>query len=820
MSDRVTIDFGIDLGTTNSAIAVFEHGQVEVIKNNDNQELTPSAVLIRANGAEMVGRRAYVLATVADDENAITGFKRQMGKQAPYTFPAAGVTRLPEELSASILKELRASAESWTGGPVTSAVITVPANFELAQNEATQRAARLAGIQHAPLLQEPIAAGLAYGYQRELGDGLFMVFDLGGGTLDVSVLRISGGLLSIVDQQGDNFFGGRDWDRMLLDHLLDQLAAGGYAMPPRGQRRRFPGYGRALAIAEEAKIRLSRVDRTDAVFDGMISDSSGRAVEATVPIARRDYELLIGPEVEKAARFARDLLEKQQIDRSRVSRLVLVGGPTLTPLVRELLSAELGIPLDTRIDPMTVVARGAAVFAGSVPLATTERKTPSKGAAVVRLRLAHASVTGDTEALVGGRLEDGSGALNAQLEVHRSDGGWTSGRLALGSEAFSVRVVLAPRTTNVFDLRVFDESGSRLDVAPERFAITQGLAAADPPLSRTIWLVGLDRGTGAETQRVMLRKGTALPAVQEVAVQTAREIRPGLDTDALNIYLVEGEHERHDLNRQIGRLQLTGARVGRAIPDGTRVDVKVRVDASRGIVASAFVPLLDLTVEDVLRDKYLPPVDADSLLEDLEREVSRASEVAASRTDALESLQAEAEHLRSEIQEARADQEQADRADRNLRELSAAIDRLAKETELERLDMQLQAELEWARKIGGATDDASLRQRLAPLEHDAASAAASRDTQRMRGAIEALDRYYWAVATTLPSFWVEHFIGLQDVVTKSSKAHIASPLLQAGRSALDRQDLDQLKQICAQLWKLLPREEQASSGLRDIGIRF
>lgn len=818
MNERTTIDFGIDLGTTNSAIAVFADGQVEVIKNNDNQELTPSAVLIRAGGTEIVGKRAQEAVAVHEDQNARSGFKRQMGKQTVHQFPAAGLTRTAEQLSAAILKDLRASAEAWSGTPVTSAVITVPANFELAQNEATQRAAALAGIDQAPLLQEPIAAGLAYGYQRQVGDGLFMVFDLGGGTLDVSLLRIKNGLLSFVDQEGDNFLGGKDWDRRLADHLYDELESA-YRIPARGERPRSPGYGRLLALAEDAKIRLSRLDRTDIVLDGQIADLNGRPIEATLTLTRADYEALIAPEVEKAARFTKSLLARQRVEAAAVSRLVLVGGPTLTPMVRRVLTEELGIQLDTRIDPMTVVARGAAVFAGSVPIAGFG--APKEGGdARLKLRLAHPAVTGDTEALVGGRVENTTPPSGTQLEVRRADGGWESGRIALTEQAFTVRVVLAQRVTNVFDLRAFDGNGDRLTLSPERFVITQGLAAADPPLSRTIWLLGLDRETGEPAQQIMLRKGTALPAVHQVSVHTTREVRPGIDADALNIYVVEGEHDRRELNRQVGRLQLKGSAVNRPLPEGTRIEVKVRVDASRGIVASAYVPLLDLTIEDVLRDKYLPTVDANDLLADLDRELERAEEVAAGRDEDLEAIRTQADELRLELEEAKADQEQADRADRNLRELSASIDRLAKQTELERLEREVDSQVGWARKIAAATDDPVLKQRLQGLEQEASAAVSSRDPARMRAAAEALDRYYWAVATSLPSFWVDSFISLQEVVAKSSRAQAAVPLLQAGRSALDRQDLEQLRQVCAALWKLLPRQEQAMSGLHDIGIRF
>src|SRR5262245_5882221 len=216
---RNTIDFGIDLGTTNSSIAVLRGTESEVIKNNENSELTPSAFGYGKNGNHLVGKHAKNL-WIEEHGNAALEFKLQMGAPTAYHFGRSGKSMSPEELSAEVLKELRAAVRQQLHEDLQAAVITIPAAFELPQCKATERAAQLAGISNSPLLQEPIAAALAYGFQNGDRKAFWLVYDLGGGTFDAAIMQVTDGLIQVVNHGGDNNLGGKLIDWKIVDDLF------------------------------------------------------------------------------------------------------------------------------------------------------------------------------------------------------------------------------------------------------------------------------------------------------------------------------------------------------------------------------------------------------------------------------------------------------------------------------------------------------------------------------------------------------------------------------------------------------------------------
>jgi molecular chaperone DnaK len=325
---------------------------------------------------------------------------------------------------------------------------------------------------------------------------------------------------------------------------------------------------------------------------------------------------------------------------------------------------------------------------------------------------------------------------------------------------------------------------------------------------------------GSEELIRMLDKGTALPAVRERSFRTARELRPGQTGDVLKIHVMEGEQARSELNHHVGWLAITHAHVDRPLRAGTPVDVKIRIDASRGIVASAYIPLLDMTIENILQDKYTPSIDVGSVEVDLAAELERAREVGAVRPDDVQRVEEEAREIENEIAAARAgDRDAADRADRALKELKAAVDSLDAETESLRLVQKVAYEQEAAREVVNDYGGAEARTKLALLETEAERAIGSGDARRMRAVAEELDDLYWRVLTEYPGFWVDQFIQLSDAAAQSSRSTAAGPLLARGRQALDRQDIDTLRAVCLDLMRLLPSDEQPASGLKDIGIR-
>ena len=289
----LTIDFGIDLGTTNSSIAVRKGTDTEVFKNNEGFEYTPSAVWIDKADRLIVGRRAKERC-FDDRENAASEFKLQMGSTEERLFQRSGRRLKPEELSAEVLKQLKADVQQRSGEEVRSAVITVPAAFELPQCKATQRAAQLAGLHDSPLLQEPVAAALAYGFQNGSDKVFWLVYDFGGGTFDAAVIHMRDGMFQVVNHGGDNHLGGKLIDWEIVEQLLVPAvnAQNRLADFRQGNPRWIAAMAKLKHAAEEAKIHVSRDETAEIVIDYLCSDDDGKPVRFEYDLRRANVRAL------------------------------------------------------------------------------------------------------------------------------------------------------------------------------------------------------------------------------------------------------------------------------------------------------------------------------------------------------------------------------------------------------------------------------------------------------------------------------------------------------------------------------------------------
>lgn len=359
---------GIDLGTTNSLIAVVRSGAADTLPDEQGCHLLPSVVRYQADGPPVVGGSA--LASAAEDPlNTIASVKRLMGRgigdlqrvanQLPYEFEAEGGAvprirtvagpRTPVEVSADILRALKQRAEQSLGAPLAGVVITVPAYFDDSQRQATKDAARLAGLEVLRLLNEPTAAAVAYGLDRK-PEGLFAVYDLGGGTFDVSLLRLSQGVLEVVATAGDSALGGDDMDLAILRWLLAADAGKAGGEPGRGATRRL------LAMAREAKERLSAENQVSLKFE-----LDGRVYQKT--LTRSTLQELVDPLLDRTLAPCRRALRDANLTVGEIDEVVLVGGATRMPRVREKVGAFFGRTPLVDIDPDRVVALGAAIQA-------------------------------------------------------------------------------------------------------------------------------------------------------------------------------------------------------------------------------------------------------------------------------------------------------------------------------------------------------------------------------------------------------------------------------------------------------------------------
>src|SRR5687767_1045609 len=372
---------GIDLGTTNSAAAVFDGEHVSVVRNAQGATVTPSVVRVDKQGRVTVGTRARRFLE-QDPANTAAEFKRLMGTEQQIDFPAANLKKKPQEPSAEVLKALRQDIQDQLGVTIERAVISVPALFELPQSAATSEAARLAGFSRVELLQEPIASALAAGWRADGdGGGTWLVFDLGGGTFDASLLETRDGLLRVVGHDGDNFLGGRDFDWVITEHLASRLSR-----VPQRSNPAHTGALRALRLAaEDAKIELSRNEKTQVTLAQPLS-IDGRDVDVDLELTRTTVERLCTPLVDRALEVCLRLLSANGLAPGRLAKLVLVGGPTVMPMVRQRVAARLEAALAEGLDPMTLVAQGAALYAATAGLDGRVPRAPTGAGAQVWLQ--------------------------------------------------------------------------------------------------------------------------------------------------------------------------------------------------------------------------------------------------------------------------------------------------------------------------------------------------------------------------------------------------------------------------------------------------
>ncbi len=347
---------GIDLGTTNSAVAVMEGGESVIVPNSEGNRTTPSIVAFTKDGERLVGETAKRQA-ITNPDRTITSIKREMGTE--YKVNIDGKDYTPEEISAMILQKLKADTESYLGEEVTEAVITVPAYFTDSQRQATKNAGKIAGLNVKRIINEPTAAALAYGIDKETDQHKVMVYDLGGGTFDVSILEVGDGVFEVLATRGNNRLGGDDFDEKLLNYLADEF------MKQNGvDLRKDPTSKQRLKdAAENAKKELSTRVSTNVNLP-FISAVNGTPVHLNMDITRSKFDELTSDLVEESLKPVRQALEDAGLSHNDIEKVLLVGGSTRIPAVQEAVKKLIGKNPQKDINPDECVAIGAALQGG------------------------------------------------------------------------------------------------------------------------------------------------------------------------------------------------------------------------------------------------------------------------------------------------------------------------------------------------------------------------------------------------------------------------------------------------------------------------
>ncbi|MCX7313737.1 MAG: Hsp70 family protein [Alphaproteobacteria bacterium] len=830
------IEYGIDLGTTNSCVARLESGSIRIFQNNDQMNVTPSAVHIPKSGRVIVGRRAYA-ALLTDPDNVAIEFKRWMGQKDRKRFVAAQRDLSAEELSAEILKSLKEDVRRQSDANVTAAVITVPAAFGALQCEATARAAALAGLEEAPLLQEPIAAAIGYGLGRTSADQRWLVFDLGGGTLDIAVVSTRQGRLNILEHRGDNLLGGKDVDRLIVEQVLLPALEETYDLGSAVQHSiRIALLPQLRAKAEEAKIDLSTDERVIISLFDLGKDESGNLIDMEVPFSRRQLEALIEPLLEKCCSLADEALAGARITGGDLDRILLVGGPTQTPCVRSILKARFNTPVDFSIDPMTVVGRGAAVYAST--LERTKKPAPTKAvdSSSILLKMAFEPVSAELDCIVAARVLNADS--NVEIKWDAEGGHWTSGWMTPSDSVIEIPVPLKEQETTTFWIYARDSHGRLIPTEPSEFKVRHGLVPSAPPLPHTLSIEVLVPG-GSPALDPVFSKGTPLPAEKKVKYRAIRPLIPGNANSNLAIKLWEGEFlDDPDANEWVGNVLLPHNDVRRTVPEGAEIEVTIRIDASRLINVEAFVPYLNQHFSSRLYSAQREEQNFSNLSSSVASEVQQyrtrlenLERNAANHAD--ESVQNDLVELRRSVDEldakapsdaGKADPDDAKRVveeSKNVRGRLSRLERRAVSNPGPGLTSQSIEQVDVAEAVVEKFGSALEKQQLVMLRRELERALSKSDNRATQRICEEIDSLRWRVLANQDWFWRELFDNLRQPSTPYINGAEAKVLIAKGQSALATGDGKELREVVRALWKLQPkgndevvRERALRSGLR------
>lgn len=614
--NRTTIDFGIDLGTTNSAIVKMDNGNPESIRTNTLKDTMPSCVFINRKGAIQVGDAAFNALKAeklnalkdwdAGNDNSYIEFKRTMGSDAKYESSNANRSFSSIELSSEVLKTLKSFEKDEN---IDAVVITVPAAFKSNQIEHTRLAGKAAGFEQVEIITEPEAAAWIYGLNTEKKDGYWLVFDFGGGTFDAALLSVNDGIRQVIDTEGDNYLGGKNLDEAIVDEIVIPYFRENYVI----ENLLSDEYKNAILrtsmkfYAEEIKKQLSFSQETSILTNlGDIpgKDDNGNELELDITVNLSQLEKAMAPLFQRAIDISLNLIKRNKLDRSQLSSLILVGGPTLSPILRKMLNEQICTP-DTSVDPMTAVAKGAAIYASTIKRNQDIIEiNPSK----IQLDINYESASVELEEHVVVKVlpEKTNGEIPAELFVNisRGDGGWSSGNIPLNAMGEIIGVALESGKSNLFLVSLIDEKGNKLECEPSNFSIIQGSKGGSAVLPYNIGIEIEDIKTGKLQFKPVegLAKSKQLPASGAMSnLRTSTQIRPGIATDYLEIAIYQGEYgsegSRAIYNHHVSTVFITGNDIPALLPANSEVDLEINIDINQKIKGLATFPLLAFSFE-------------------------------------------------------------------------------------------------------------------------------------------------------------------------------------------------------------------------------
>lgn len=594
---------GIDLGTTNSAICSFDGQNTRVWKSPEQNDVTPSAIYIDKRGNRFYGQKAYNLAPY-EPENSGFLFKRSMGTNEKLNFKSASIELTPEECSAEILKILFGYLpEEIRNDPETATVITVPAAFNQMKKSATLQAAKIANIGQTALMQEPVAAIMSI-MKASKKEGIFLVYDLGGGTFDVSIAENIGGNVNLLAHGGIEMCGGREIDRAITNKIIIPWLKNKFVLPDDiiNDNKYKSLYRISQFAAEKAKIELSSNQESVislAEVEIRSCDIEGNKIYLDIPINRAEVDMLLTELITDTIEKTRETMSKAGLSAGDVNRIIYIGGPTVYKPLRDKVSFELGLPASIDINPMTAVAEGASIFAESIDWSSTKHNRKALIASVrtdLNIDLRYPARTTQSRAKIVFITDETNGYA---VEITSIDTGWTSGRSELINGMF-MELPLDIEGDNRFKFIVYGSDGQKAGGDPiKTITITKTPATINAiPASHSIGVEVLEKLGGSPVLEFLVFEGDELPKKGHTSFKAAQTIKAG-SHESINIKLWEGSiTDPITDNQPIGCMKITGTDFEEGlISIGDEIECEFEMADSGAIYLEVSIPSISANFE-------------------------------------------------------------------------------------------------------------------------------------------------------------------------------------------------------------------------------
>lgn len=613
---RIKIDYGIDLGTTNSAISRMQNGEPVIKKTDTLKDTMPSCVYFNKKQVIQVGDNAHnalkqdklkAIKNFNNTSNAFIEFKRTMGTDKKYHSSNMQKDFSSEELSAEILKTLKSFIHDEN---IKAIVVTVPAKFTANQKDATLRAAKIAGFEHCELLQEPIAASMAYGLDCKNKDGYWLVFDFGGGTFDVALLRVEEGIMKVIDTEGDNFLGGKNLDFAIVDKIIIPYMQENNAIESilQDSTKKQILQDAMKFYAEETKVQMSFRDTHNILSDlGDIPglDDDDNEFELDITVTQSMLENALCPIFQKSIDICKELLKRNHISCDLLDALILVGGPTHSPILRKMLEEQLIKP-DISADPMTVVSKGAALYASTIDIKEEIRES-QKDKTKLQLQLGYEATTVEKEEFITVKINNDKAKDTSKqifIDFIRGDKAWSSGKKEIGIKGEVIDVLLEENKPNVFEIIAYDEQANIIACEPSQITIIQGSKIANATLPYSFGIAVKNRDSNKDVFKKIkgLEINQSIPATGTVSgLSTQKQINPGQSKDFIKIPFYQGAYDaegsRAIHNEHVYDVIISGEHLPKVLPQGSEVELSVKIDRSEKIEMTAYFPFLDFSLD-------------------------------------------------------------------------------------------------------------------------------------------------------------------------------------------------------------------------------